>query len=265
MSPAHILIVEDDPNAAQVLQVMLQRIGHKTRLAHNGLTAQALIAAHQFNVAILDLNLGKEEISGIDLLATLRERSPETAVILLTGYATLDSAIAAVHLGAHDYLLKPSSMEQIRQSVNQALQKQYASQRQQATLVQLEQRLDQTLVSVRQALGDASPLSPPAPPETRFIKRDDLVVDFTRQIAFAAGKPLDLTLIEYGLLVYLIRAAPRLVAPQELVAQVHGYDSDADEAGGMIRPHISRLRHKLGQAGANNIINTIRGRGYAIA
>jgi DNA-binding response OmpR family regulator len=264
MSPAYVLIVEDDQNAAQVLQIMLQRSGHKTRLAHNGSSAQSLIASQKFNVVILDLNLGKDEINGIDLLVILRERSPETAVILLTGYATLDSAIAAVHLGAHDYLLKPSSMEQIRQSVNQALQKQYANRQQQATFAQLEQQLDQTLISVRQALGDAYSPSPPTPPETRFINRDDLVVDFTRQIAFSAGKPLDLTLIEYGLLVYLIRVAPRLVTPQELVAQVHGYDSDADEAGKTIRPHISRLRRKLRQAGAGDVINTIRGRGYTI-
>jgi DNA-binding response OmpR family regulator len=49
-----------------------------------------------------------------------------------------------------------------------------------------------------------------------------------------------------------------------MVAQIHGYSSDYDEASDLIRPHISRLRHKLRQAGADNMIGTIRGRGYVV-
>jgi DNA-binding response OmpR family regulator len=264
MTTTHILVVEDDKGVAQVLASMLLRSGYQPHLAHDGPTAHALIATQPFCVAILDLNLGKGEISGVDLLAVLRERSPQTAVILLTGYATLDSAIAAVRLGAHDYLLKPANMAQLRHSIAQALQKRAEADRQQTLLNQLEERLSHSLLEVRQALHGPTAAPPTVPTESRFLEHGGLIIDLARQVALFNDQPLDLTFIEYSLLAYLVRVAPHLATPQEMVAQIHGYSSDYDEASDLIRPHISRLRHKLRQAGADNMIGTIRGRGYVV-
>ncbi len=264
MTVTRVLVVEDDKSVAQVLEAMLLRSGYQVQLAHNGQTAYSLIETSQFCVAILDLNLGKGEISGIDLLAALRERSPETAVILLTGYATIDSAIAAVRLGAHDYLLKPANLAQVRHSIAQALQKQAEANKQHTLLNQLEERLSHTLSDVRQVLQGGTAVPPTPASDTRFMEHGDLIIDLARQVVLFHDQPLDLTFIEYSLLASLIHVAPRLATPQELVSQIHGYNSDYDEASDLIRPHISRLRRKLNQVGAGNIIRTIRGRGYIV-
>ena len=154
-------------------------------------------------------------------------------------------------------------MTEIRRSVEQALQKKTNANRRLHALNQLEERLNHTLADVRQALGgQAVTQSPPA--TGRFIERGDLIVDLNRQVALVNHTPLDLTLIEYSLLAYLVKAAPRVVTPQKLVSQVHGYASESDEASDLVRPHVSRLRHKLRQAGMENVIQTIRGRGYAL-
>jgi len=263
MTMTRILVVEDDKGVAQVLESMLLRSGYQVHLAHDGPTAHSLIDTQAFCVAILDLNLGRDEVSGIDLLAVLRERSPETAVILLTGYATLDSAIAAVRLGAHDYMLKPANLAQLRQSIAQALQKRDEASKQETLLSQLEERLSHTLSDVRQALHKPTAV-PATTTETRFIEHGDLIIDMARQVALYDDQPLDLTFIEYSLLAYLLRVAPRLTTPQEMVSQIHGHSSDYDEASDLIRPHISRLRRKLRQVGADKMIRTLRGRGYFI-
>lgn len=260
-----ILIVEDDRDVAQVLQVMVQRGDYQTHVAYDGVSAQVLIEAHSFDVAILDLNLGQGEMSGIDLLASLRDVSPQTAVIMLSGYATLDSAISAVRLGAHDYLLKPANMTQVRHSIEQALQKQAKADKKQTLLNELEQQLSHSLADVRQMLGEETAVGhPPAITEARFVEYGNLIIDLTRQIVLIDQQPLDLTLIEYSLLTYLIHSAPRLITPQELVAQIHGHDADYDEASNLIRPHISRLRRKLNRYTTAEIVVTVRGRGYMV-
>jgi DNA-binding response OmpR family regulator len=262
-SEPYILIVEDDRSVADVLRAVMRRSGYQASLAYNGDEATAAIRQRSFDVAILDLNLGRDDLNGIELLALLREQSPRTAVIMLTGYATLDSAIAAVRLGAHDYLLKPSSMAEIRRSVEQALQQQSQASQREQILSQLEARLSHTLLDVRQALSGGG-IAASALPDGRFIERGPVIIDLNRQVALVNGSALDLTLIEYSLLTYLISAAPRLVAPQELVSQIHGHASEVDEASALIRPHISRLRRKLRQVGAGEFVRTIRGRGYAV-
>lgn len=266
MTVISILVVEDDKNVAHLLEAMLSRSGYQVYLAYDGPSAHSLIDTQEFSVAILDLNLGKDTVSGIDLLAVLRERSPKTAVILLTGYATLDSAIASVRLGAHDYMLKPANMAQLRQSIAHALQNKTKANQQEMILGQLEEQLSDTLSEVRQALHGSTAVysPPPAITEPRFIERGNLIIDTVHKVAMFNNQPLDLTLMEYNLLAYLLQVSPRLATSQELVSKTHGHSSDPQEAGNLIRPHISRLRGKLKQTGVGNIIRTIRGRGYAI-
>lgn len=264
MTVTPILIVEDDKELAGLLAAMLQRSDYQPYVAHDGPTAYALIETRPFKVAILDLNLGEDEISGLDLLAILRKQSPETAVILITGYATLDSAIAAVRLGAHDYMLKPANMAQLRQSVAQALQKQTQASQKEILLSQLEEQLSLTLSDVRQALHGATAVPPTPAAEKRFMEQGNLIIDTARQVALFGDQPLDLTFIEYSLLAYLLRVSPRLATSQELVSQIHGHIGNYEEASNLIRPHISRLRRKLKQAGAGDIIRTIRRRGYVV-
>lgn len=105
------LIVDDDPTLASMLERVLQRRGFSTRSA--GSTAQALqlISKGVFAKAIVDLKLGSD--SGLQLIRELKVRQPEMAIVMLTGYSSISTAVEAVKLGAINYLCKPADADEI--------------------------------------------------------------------------------------------------------------------------------------------------------
>lgn len=267
---AQILIVEDEANIRLFLEHLLKREGYQITLAPDGEKALEHIRARRFDLIILDLNLGRG-VSGMDVLTVVHDTTPQTAVILLTGYATLETAIAALRQGAHDYLLKPCQADQIRLSVRNGLQKREKEQQRQTLLTQLEQNLQTTLDGIRAIGGDDGMAEVPVMPTTsgpndRFLRWGRvLVADLTRHMMMCGNKVLPLSPTEFELLVYLLKHAPRVITPQEIMAQVQGYSGDTWDASEVVRPHIYRLRQKLkASCGRDDIIQTVRGVGYAI-
>ncbi len=120
MDAARILVVDDDPGVQFLVEETLSGYGYQVVAAPNGETALELIQETEFDVALLDLKLGVVE--GLEVLDVLRHRAPDTAAIILTGYASLESAIVALREGAKDYLLKPWTPEQLRTSVRVGLE-----------------------------------------------------------------------------------------------------------------------------------------------
>jgi two-component system response regulator RegA len=106
-----ILIVDDDALFAQTLAQALMRRGHRVDVAETMLAAQSMAAAQVFDAVVLDLRLGTE--SGLHLIEPLRARLPEARILLLTGYASIATAVAAIKLGAMQYLPKPASVDEI--------------------------------------------------------------------------------------------------------------------------------------------------------
>jgi two-component system response regulator RegA len=106
-----ILIVDDDALFAQTLGQALMRRGHMVDVAETMLAAQSMAAAQVFDAVVLDLRLGTE--SGLHLIEPLRTRLPEARILLLTGYASIATAVAAIKLGAMQYLPKPASVDEI--------------------------------------------------------------------------------------------------------------------------------------------------------
>ncbi|MGE4071040.1 MAG: response regulator transcription factor [Lysobacterales bacterium] len=116
-SPAlHILVVDDDPVYAAQLQRSLERRGHTSSIAHD--IEQALCAAHDRlpDAALVDLKLA--EASGLRLIEPLRALSEDMVIVLLTGYASVATAVEAIKRGADDYLPKPASMQAILRAIN---------------------------------------------------------------------------------------------------------------------------------------------------
>jgi NtrC-family two-component system response regulator AlgB len=107
-----VLIVDDEPNIRRTLRVALEAMGHEAVEAGSGERALALVERQMFDVALLDLRLGDE--SGLDLLGPLLERLPRLAVIVITAYASVDTAVEAMRRGAFDYLPKPFTPAQVR-------------------------------------------------------------------------------------------------------------------------------------------------------
>ncbi|OYY94796.1 MAG: two-component system response regulator [Hydrogenophilales bacterium 28-61-23] len=107
----HIMIVDDDPLFAHTLAFALQRRGHTVVTAEAISAAQTLAEVQIFDAVVLDLRLGAE--SGLHLIEPLRARQPEARILLLTGYASIATAVAAIKLGAVQYLPKPASVDEI--------------------------------------------------------------------------------------------------------------------------------------------------------
>lgn len=114
----NILIIDDDTVFAQTLALAMSRRGYETVAAENASDALAMAAARSFDAVVLDLRLGAE--SGLHLIEPLRSRLPSARILLLTGYASIATAVAAIKLGAVQYLPKPASMDEILAALGDA-------------------------------------------------------------------------------------------------------------------------------------------------
>ncbi len=120
-SPINVLIVEDEANLRQVLQKELQRIGHQVQIAEDGTAALALLEETRFAVVLADINMPR--LDGMELLRQICDRPASPEVIMLTGHATVESAIEAMKLGAYDYLSKPYHLTELDALVRLAAEK----------------------------------------------------------------------------------------------------------------------------------------------
>ncbi len=109
--PIDLLVVDDDPTFAQVLSRTLTRRGLRVAVAHDLAAAIATAATARPHRAIVDLKIGDD--SGLQVIAALREQLPDIAIVMLTGYSSIATAVEAVKLGAVNYLCKPASIDEI--------------------------------------------------------------------------------------------------------------------------------------------------------
>lgn len=116
------LIVDDDPTLAGMLERVLQRRGFSTISASNAAQALQLTSNIIFDRAIVDLKLGSD--SGLQLIRELKLRQPEIAIVMLTGYSSISTAVEAVKSGAVNYLCKPADAEEILAAFSEQKQQQ---------------------------------------------------------------------------------------------------------------------------------------------
>ena len=121
-NPNQILIVDDDVEIHGLLRACLQPLGYDTVATDNGRRGLEMLASGEFNVAILDLML--PDLNGMEILRRIRQQRPEIEIIVLTAYASLETAIEAMRLGAYDYVTKPFYADTIRSAVRRAVEKQ---------------------------------------------------------------------------------------------------------------------------------------------
>jgi two-component system response regulator AtoC len=107
----NILFVDDEPDIGVLAGDALRDAGHRVSIATNGVQALALVGEQTFDVMICDVRL--PGIDGLELFRRARQESPDMAVILMTAFAAVQDAVAAVKDGAHDYLTKPFDIEEI--------------------------------------------------------------------------------------------------------------------------------------------------------
>ena len=115
---ANILIVDDEDIVRRSHLRSLAATGANTRVAEDGKTALCLMEQHASDVVLLDLRM--PDIDGMDVLETIKNRWPESEVVVITGFPSIESAKRAVRLGAFDYLAKPVGPEEVIKAANDA-------------------------------------------------------------------------------------------------------------------------------------------------
>jgi two-component system, OmpR family, response regulator len=255
----HILVVDDEEDIRSMVMQALGRIsGYEVVQAGSKKAAIDQLEHRRFDLVLTDLSM-EHASAGVELLQDIKQRWPDTIVILLTGYATLDSAIAALRLGAENYLIKPSSVRELRESVLGALERRAETIRQRHMLAHI--------ASTLQALS-APPGPTPLPAEPvaateRYLTIGNLRLDLHTYQATVDGDLLDLTPTEFAIMRTLSEAQGRTLSFDEIVAEVHGYQAERDEARHLLASHIRNLRRKLGASA--DYLHNVRGVGYYLA
>ncbi|MGA0408191.1 MAG: response regulator, partial [Limisphaerales bacterium] len=116
-----LLIIDDEPNIRSGLLKGLQPLCLQTHSAENAEEGINLFRAHRHDMVITDMRL-PGTLDGLDILRAIREESPETQVIVITAYATIETAVDAMRLGAFDFITKPLDLGMIRHQVNKAVE-----------------------------------------------------------------------------------------------------------------------------------------------
>ncbi len=273
-SPVRVLVVDDEYVARATLTDILQLENYQVTAVPTGEQALQKLQAESFDVMLLDIMM--PGISGLEVLARLREKPYDIEVILLTAHSSVDSAVAALRHGAADYLIKPASPEDILAAVGKAVERRRQRQKQHRLLEQLE-------YSVRQLKGESEPApvlrevptqfstsaqAEPAagggPPPRRQL-RPGVWLDGTRRRIYYQGGEVVLSPTEARLLNALLAREGEVVSHKDLVKQAQGYDVHAWEAPEMLRPLVSRLRSKLSRIpGGREWIVNVRGVGYVL-
>jgi DNA-binding NtrC family response regulator len=113
-----VLLAEDEEHLGAILEAFLAARGHRVRRVADGRAAVALLRAEPFDVALLDVNM--PELDGLDVLRAIAELEPSPESIVMTGNATADLGVAALGLGAYDYVTKPYRMADVEALVRRA-------------------------------------------------------------------------------------------------------------------------------------------------
>ncbi|MDQ6858305.1 MAG: ATP-binding protein, partial [Chloroflexota bacterium] len=134
--PPRVLIVDDEESVTITMAAILEMDGYSVATALRGDDALRQITAEEFDLVLTDLRL--DDFDGMDVLAAARTRSPETVGIVLTGYASLESAVKALREGAYDYMLKPADVEELRATVARGIERRRLGQDLRARVADLE-------------------------------------------------------------------------------------------------------------------------------
>ena len=258
-----ILVVDDEEVTRLSLAEILSLEGYQVTAAKSGEEALQKLKKETVDLVLADLVM--KEVDGLQVMEAAKKLSPDTVVIMLTAYGTLESAIQAMRQGAYDYLIKPCGAQEIVASVESGL----AEQRQERRRQELVTKVEEMLIALKAEEEDEIPPSVSRGDQSkraRFLQSGRIIVDLQKHIATLHGQLLNLTPTEFRLLACLMRKADQVLSCQELVREVQNYDCNEREARDIIRVHIRRLRQKLEPDPANpQYIVNVRGVGYMFA
>jgi DNA-binding response OmpR family regulator len=258
---ARILIVEDETMTRKAIARALGLLGYDVEEAASGQQALSKLSTSAYDLMLLDLRM--PGMDGMQVMKQVQESHPDLMVIVLTAHATLDSAITAVRTGAVDYLLKPSSIGEIKTAISRALEPRHERLRRKHLIRVMSEALEALQAEEKREAAVASKRA------DRFLQRGGVTLDREKRLvavagaADAPGVDSTLTMNEAALLAHLMLNPDHVSSCRELARDALGYDVTEKEAQDIVRPHISRLRKKIEPDPAHpRLIRTVRGRGY---
>jgi len=221
----HLLLIEDDQEAAQFLLKGLRESGYTVDHSGDGRDGLFQATEGRFDLIITDRML--PHMDGLALVKFLREQGLRTPVLVLSALGTVDERVQGLKAGGDDYLTKPFAFSELLARVEALLR--------------------------RSAAPDAAP--------TR-LKVCDLEMDLLSRQVVRGGREIDLTAREFKLLEFLLRHAGQVVTRTMLLESV--WDLHFDPQTNLIDVHMSRLRQAVDRGFGKPLIHTVRGAGYVI-
>lgn len=220
-----ILLVEDEPNVAGVINKGLTEKGHEVSVAPDGITGLELATSNLFDVIVLDIML--PHLNGMDICRQLRQRKIFTAILFLTALGTTENIVAGLNAGADDYLVKPFKFAELEARLRSL------NRRNQATIQQDD---DVMLGNVRVNL------------QTKVVMYNNIQVN--------------LTSTEYRLLEFLLKNKNRVISRIEILEHVWGIDFNMGT--NVVDVYINYLRKKIDKNPDQKFIQTVIGMGYIL-
>ena len=219
-----ILVVEDDPDTAKFVVDGLQKAGHVADCARDGQEGLLRGVSQRYDLIVADRML--PTIDGLRIVKGLRGAGVNVPVLFLTALGEIEDRVEGLESGGDDYLVKPFAFSELMARIN--------------------------------ALARRPQI---VPSETR-LSVADLEMDLLARRVTRAGADIDLYAREFQLLEYLMRNAGRVVTRTMLLEKVWEFHFDTKTK--IVETHISRLRAKITQGKAQDLIHTVRGFGYVI-
>lgn len=219
---SRILVVDDERRIRELLALSLSHHGYEVQCAADGQEALALAKTFEPDAVILDVMLPK--IDGISLLPMLR-RVTDAPVIMLSAKGEVEDKVSGLTQGADDYLSKPFEIDEL--------------------IAHIDAKLRRPRLEHRQVL-----------------QYEDLSVDLETHIVERAGRKIDLSPLEYNLLITLLRRPRRVFTRDDLLEMVWGDEKDVTPAA--VERYISYLRAKVDDGFDRRLVRTIRGVGYTL-
>jgi two-component system OmpR family response regulator len=224
-SPVNVLVVDDEQVLAELVTMALRYEGWQVFAAGDGATALALARKNPPDVVVLDVML--PDMSGLDVLAKLRQQIPGLPLLLLTAKDALEDRIAGLTAGGDDYVTKPFSLEEL--------------------VLRLRALLRRTGVTTETSSAK--------------IVVGDLVLDEDSHEVTRGGEVITLTATEFELLRFMMRNAKRVLSKAQILDRVWSYDFGG--RSNIVELYVSYLRKKI-DSGREPMIHTLRGAGYVL-
>ncbi|MNQ12996.1 Transcriptional activator protein CopR [compost metagenome] len=219
-----ILVVEDEHKIARALKRALEQESYAVDVVYDGDEGYAMATTEPYDVAIIDRML-PGDYDGIAIIKGMREAKIHTPVILLTALGSVTDRTTGLDSGADDYLVKPFALEELLARVRALLRR-------------------------------------PVEQQHSILTAGDLSLDTVTFSVTRAGKSIQLTSKEFGLLEYLLRNQGRPLSKDTIIA--HVWDYDADILPNTVEVYIKYLRNKIDVGFDAPLIHTVRGFGYKL-